>query len=290
MWKGVLMSNRCQIKGKWVEGAFAVAWLKHNSARFNPLRLTETQTGSCLQSLEFKLPKTTHIHAGKQLRVWQPLCAEELEIYSYFWDTTEVWPVPPSCPTLSSHLPQVHKAWTCCKASAKPPGDPVPVSARWAVRAHMNYTKTVLALQLLHSREALLSVRQLPQTQRHLNLPLPAATHCWQLQQGSWKTEQTISCPAAVFSYHSNGHSCFSAKDCRFMQVSFTSMGSEMLSWPSWVSVGKPLLPIPPEPCGSGNPEKKIRTQSILPLLSVYIQSKQTESIGKWDQQKSFQF
>lgn len=31
--------------------------------------LTETQTGLCLQSLEFKLPKKTHIHAGKQLRV-----------------------------------------------------------------------------------------------------------------------------------------------------------------------------------------------------------------------------
>lgn len=66
---------------------------------------------------------------------------------------------------------------------------------------------SALVLQLLHSTEALLSpdgVRQLPQTHRHLNFPLPAATHCWQLQQGNWKTEQIISCPAAVFNYHSN--------------------------------------------------------------------------------------
>lgn len=156
----------------------------------------------------------------------------------------------------------------------------------------MNYTKTALELQLLHSREALLStdgVRQLPQTHRHLNIPLPAATHCWQLQQGSWKIEQNISCPAAVFNYHSNGSSYFSAKDCRLMHVPHI-YGIRNPFMMLLVSVGKPFLPIPPEPCGSGNPEK-IRTQSILPLVSVLsIQSKQTESVGKWDQQKSFQF
>lgn len=74
--------------------------------------------------------------------------------------------------------------------------------------SHEPHQDTALALQLLLSREALLGtdgVRQLPQTQRHFNLALPAATHCWQLQQGGWKTEQNISCPAAVFNYHSNG-------------------------------------------------------------------------------------
>lgn len=32
------MSNSCQIRGKWVEAAFAVAWLKHTYVSWiNPL-------------------------------------------------------------------------------------------------------------------------------------------------------------------------------------------------------------------------------------------------------------
>lgn len=133
--------------------------------------------------------------------------AEELKIYSHFSDTTEVWPVPESCPTLSSPPPGT-QSLNLLQSQCQSPGLPRASASQVGCQSsHELHQDTALALQLLHSREALLStdgVRQLPQTQRHFRIPLPAATHCWHLQQGSWKTEQNISCPAAVFNYHSD--------------------------------------------------------------------------------------